>query len=296
MNPWATMPGTFSDSWKLTKTSFRLISADRALLVFPLVAGLATIAVIALLIAAEYWFVAPVILGGGSRTTLYEVVAIGLFVAAYIAAAFVSVYCTAALVGAATLKLNGQQPTAADGWKAARARIGRLAVWALITATVGLVIQAIQRRVGGIAGAALGAVGGFSWAILTYFMIPILLYEDPRPWPALKRSGQLFVSTFGRTLVTNVVLGLLIGLGLFGAVVLGVVGLYFLLGGHLALGLVLLGVAIAVAVIVALIGAAAEGILRAALYRYATTGKIDPDLMPVGYSTGPGPSGPAPLA
>lgn len=278
------MPGTFSDSWKLTKSSFRLISEDRALLVFPLVAGLATIGIIALLIAAEYWFVAPVIVGGGSLTTSYEVLAIVLFVVAYIALSFVSVYCTGALIGAATLKLNGQQPTAADGWKAARARVGRLAIWALITATVGLVIQAIQRRVGGIAGAAIGAVGGFSWAVLTYFMIPILLYEDQRPWPALKRSGHLFVSTFGRTLVTNLVLGLLIGLGLFGAFVLGVVGLYFLFGGHVAFGLALVGVAIAVAVIVALIGSAAEGILRAALYRFATTGKIDPDLMPKGYA------------
>ncbi len=282
------MPGTFSDSWKLTKTSFRLIAEDRALLVFPLVAGLATIAVIALLIAAEYWFVAPVILGGGSLTTPYEALAIVLFVAAYIATSFLSVYCTAALIGAATLKLNGQQPTAADGWKIARARIGRLTIWALITATVGLVIQAIQRRVGGIAGAVIGAAGGISWALVTYFMIPILLYEDQRPWPALKRSGHLFVSTFGRSLVTNLVMGLLIGLGVAAAVILGVIGLFLLFGGNVALGLALLGVGIAVGVIVALIGAAAEGILRAALYRYATTGKIDPDLMPQGYAAATG--------
>ncbi len=279
------MPGTFADSWKLTKTSFRLITEDRALLVFPLVAGLSTLAVIALLIAAEYWFVAPVVLGGGSRATPYEALAILLFIAAYLATSFLSVYCTAALIAAATLKLNGQQPTAADGWRVARARIGRLAIWALITATVGLVIQAIQQRVGGIAGSLIGAAGGFSWAILTYFMIPILLFEDQRPWPALKRSGHLFVSTLGRTLITNVVLGLLIGLGVVGAVLLGAFGLYLLFGGSLALGLALLGVGIAVAVVVLLIGSTAEGVLRAALYRYSTTGKIDPDLMPAGYAT-----------
>jgi hypothetical protein len=282
------MPGTFSDSWKLTKTSFRLIAEDRALLIFPLVAGLATIGVIGLLIAAEYWFVAPVILGGGSLSTPYEALAIVLFIAAYLATTFLSVYCTAALIGAATMKLNGQQPSAADGWKIARARIGRLTIWALITATVGLIIQAIQQRVGGIAGSLIGAAGAFSWAILTYFMIPILLFEDQRPWPALKRSGHLFVSTFGRTLVTNVVLGILIAVGIVGAVILGVVGLIFLFGGSIALGLVLIGVAIAVAVIVALVGATAEGILRAALYRYATTGKIDPDLMPKGYAAATG--------
>ncbi len=287
------MPGTFSDSWKLTKTSFRLIREDRALLVFPLVAGIATIAVIVLLIAAEYWFVAPVIVGGGSLTTPYEVLALVLFLVAYLASTMISVYCTAALIGAATLKLSGQQPTAADGWRVARARLGRLIGWALITATVGLVIQAISRRVGGIAGAVIGAAGAFSWGVITYFAIPVLLYENQGAWASLKRSAHLFVSTFGRTLFSNLALGLLIGLGVFAAFLLGVAGLVVLTGGSIALGLTLLGIAIAVGVIVALIGSAAEGILRAALFRYATTGKIDPDLMPAAYAAAL-PSAPAP--
>ncbi len=287
------MPGTFSDSWKLTKTSFRLIREDRALLVYPLVAGIATIAVIVLLIAAEYWFVAPVIVGGGSLTTPYEVLALVLFLVAYLASTMISVYCTAALIGAATLKLSGQQPTAADGWRVARARLGRLIGWALITATVGLVIQAISRRVGGIAGAVIGAAGAFSWGVITYFAIPVLLYENQGAWASLKRSAHLFVSTFGRTLFSNLALGLLIGLGVFAAFLLGVAGLVVLAGGSIALGLTLLGIAIAVGVIVALIGSAAEGILRAALFRYATTGKIDPDLMPAAYAAAL-PSAPAP--
>jgi hypothetical protein len=293
--PPGTMPGTFSDSWKLTKTSFRLIAEDRSLLVFPLVAGLATIAVIVLLIGAEFWFVAPVIEGGGPLTTPYEVLAVALFLVAYVAMAFLSVYCTAALIGAATLKLSGQQPTAADGWRIARGRLGRLIVWALISATVGLVIQAISSRVGGIAGAIIAGAGEFTWGVMTYFMIPILLYENQRPWPALRRSGSLFAGTFGRTLVTNLALGLLIGLGIFGAFLLGVLGVLLLFGGSLAVGLTLIGVGVAVGVLVALIGAAAEGILRAALYRYATTGKIDPDLLPAQYAQSGRPA-PTPLA
>jgi len=43
-------------------------------------------------------------------------------------------------------------------------------------------------------------------------------------------------------------------------------------------------------VVVGLVGAAAEGVLRAALYRFAITRKIDPDLLPPAYrvrGTGP---------
>jgi hypothetical protein len=289
------MVGTFADSWKLTKTSFRLIREDRALLVFPLVAGLSILGVIALLLLGEFWLLAPAVSSGGP-STLVEVAGVVLFLAAYLVMTFLSVYCTAALVGAATLKLSGQQPIAADGWKIARARLGRLVVWALLTATVGLVVQAISSRVRGIGGLIIGGVAGVAWGVVTYFMIPVLLFEDQRPWPALKRSGHLFTSTFGRSVVSNLVLGLLLGVGIVAAVVLAILGVVLVAGGALVPGLVLLGVGIAVAVIVALIGSAAEGILRAALYRYATTGNIDPSLLPSAYQ-GSGTTTPsAPLA
>lgn len=287
------MVGTFSDSWKLTKTSFRLILEDRALLVFPLVAGLSILGVLVLMLLGEYWLFGPGL--GSSVSSATEALGIVVFLLAYFAMAFLSIYCTAALIGAATLKLGGQQPTAKDGWRIARAKIGRLLIWSVITVTVGLVIQAISSRVRGIAGAVIGAVGGITWAVVTYFMIPVLLYEDQRPWPALKRSAHLFTSTFGRSIVTNLVLALILGLGIFAAVVLGVIGLVMVFTGSLVLGLVFLGVGVALGVFVALIGAAAEGVLRAALYRYATTGKIDPDLLPPAYQTAPAPPGAAPL-
>jgi len=276
------MPGTFSDSWKLTKTSFRLIREDRALLVFPLVAGLSILGIIVLLLFGEFWVYSSA-LASGSTSGATDAAGIGLFLVAYFPMVFLSVYCTAALVAAATLKLSGQQPTAADGWKAARARLGRLVLWAVLTATVGLVIQAVASRLRGIAGAIIGAVGGVTWGVVTYFMIPVLLYEDQRPWPALKRSAHLFTSTFGRSLVSNLVLGLILGLGIVAAVVLVIVGIFVAAGGALVLGLALVGVGLAIGVMVALIGATAEGILRAALYRYATTGQIDPTLLPTAY-------------
>jgi hypothetical protein len=289
------MPGTFSDSWKLTKTSFRLITEDRALLVFPLVGGLAILGVLALFLLGAVWVV-PLASGGGGMASTFEAVTVVLFLAMYFAVWWISVYATAGLVGAATLKLNGQQPTAADGWRIARSRIGALTVWALITATVGLVIQLVARRVGGIAGAVIAIAGGATWSVATYFMVPVLLYEKGGAWASIRRSGHLFVSTFGRTLVTNFVLGLILAAGIVAAVVIGILGLFVLVGGSTLVGLLLIVAAVAIAVLVALIGAAAEGILRAALYRYAVTGKVDPDLMPAAYRSATPGGSPPPLS
>lgn len=282
------MPGTFSDSWKLTKTAFRLIREDRALLIFPLVAGLSILGVLGLLALGMFWLILPP-LASGTLSNAYAALGVALFLLAYFAMAFLSIYCTAALVGAATLKLNGQQPTAADGWRVARSRVGRLLAWAILTATVGLLIQAISSRVRGVGGVLIAGIGGASWAVVTYFIIPVILYEDQGAWRSLSRSGKLFISTFGRSIVSNVVVGLLIAAGLFAGVVLVVVGA-LLLGTSLYLGIGVIVLGLAIGAVVVLIGSAAEGILRAALYRYATTGKIVPDLLPSAYAVPPPPS------
>jgi Family of unknown function (DUF6159) len=274
--------GTFSDSWRLTKISFGLIFQDSALLVFPLVAGLSSIAVLALFALGTY-FLAPLLLIGGSLSTSYEVVGLVLFLVAYFSTTFITVYATAALVGAATLKLEGQQPTASDGWKIARANLSRLLVWALIAATVGLVIQAISTRFRGAAGIIIGGIAGATWAIATYFVVPVIIYQETTPWQSLGRSAKMFLNTFGRTLVTNIVMALLVGAGIVAAVVLGVIGLFLVFSGQTFFGVILIVTALGVGVLFALLGASAEGVLRAALYRYATTGKIDPDLLPQAY-------------
>ena len=277
------MPGTFSDSWRLTKISFGLIFQDSALLVFPLVAGLSAIAVLALFAFGTY-FLAPLLLIGGSLSTSYEVVGVVLFFVAYFSTTFITIYATAGLIGAATLKLQGLQPRASDGWKIARANLGRLFVWSLLAATVGVLIQVLSSRVRGAAGMVIGGIAGATWALATYFVIPVIIYERSSPWQSLGRAARMFLNTFGRTLVTNIVLGLIVAAGVIGAIVLGAVGLYLIfVSGVALLGVLLIVTGLGLGVLVVLLGATAEGVLRAALYRYATTGRIDPDLMPQAY-------------
>ena len=126
-------------------------------------------------------------------------------------------------------------------------------------------------------------------------MVPVLLYESDGAWKSMTRSAHLFISTFGRSLITNLVVGLIVGAGIVAAVVVGVIGLLVWFGGSALVGLILVVSAVAIALIVALVGTAAEGVVRAALYRYATTGKVDPDLLPTAYRYANPVSSPPPL-
>jgi hypothetical protein len=279
--------GTFGDSWQLTKTSFRVIKEDKALLLFPLVSGLSAIGIIILfalgLFTLQFY-------GNLATDTTTQVVAAVLALIVYFALWIISIYFTGALVGAAMMKLNGGQPTFHDGMAAASKNLGKLIVWALIAGTVMLIIRAISSALsrrggtGAIVGMIFSLGAGITWAILTYFMIPVLMFEQESSWKSIKRSAGLFRNTFGKTFISNLALGLILAAGFILGIVLLFVGIYLVFTfAPWVLGLAVALVGLAVIVFMVILSAAAEGVLVTALYRFATTGQISPGMIPPQY-------------
>ena len=283
--------GSFADSWQITKTSLRLIREDPAMLALPVLSGLSLLAVIALL--AVPWVVLDLtnpssfssLTSQGAGQALLAVCAL----AAYFVCVFLANLFAAALVWMATNRLDGGRPTVRQALGFARQKWVRILVWSLVAGTVGLVIRALERRLGFIGGLIVGAIAGATWAITTYFIIPVVVFESGGMVTSFKRSATLFLQTFGRTILSNLY-AVLIGVGLF------VLGLVVVIGGFVvgfstgsfALGAALVLVGLAIWVFAAVLMSALEGILRAALYRYATTGRIAPGLVPSEYQRGMG--------
>lgn len=273
--------GTFGDSWTLTKTSFRVIKEDKALLLFPLVSGLTMIAII-IMFALGFFTLS---FYGTFNSSAGQAVVVVLAIVFYFLLLFVSVFFQGALVGAAMMKLNGGQPTFGDGMKAARANIGRLLAWALISGTVLLLIRMISSRFRGITGLIISTAAGLAWGAMTYFVVPVIMFEKEGAWKSFKRSASLFAHTFGRTFISNIVLGLLLALGFILGIVLLVAGAYviFATAAPLVAGVVLVLLGLAVLIFMVILSSAAEGVLVTALYRFATTGQAAPGMIPPQY-------------
>jgi hypothetical protein len=173
-------------------------------------------------------------------------------------------------MAAAMIRLNGGNPTISDGLKVANENLRRIAGWALVSATVGLLLRAIAERFGWV-GRIIAGIAGAAWGVVTYLVVPVLIFEKIGPWAAVKRSGSLLRQTWGEAAGGYLTLG-----GIF--LLLALPGLLFiLLGAVLGSGIgVIVGLAIAIVywLILALLGSAAQSILVTALYRYATTGKV----------------------
>jgi hypothetical protein len=261
-----------SNSWQLVKASAAVLQADKELLVFPIVS-----AVLSLLVAAT--FVVPIILAGiFDSTVLAEsgVPALGyVFVFLfYVVQYFVIFFCNTALVGAALIRLRGGDPTVSDGFRIAGSRIGVILGYALIAATVGMILRAISERSGFIGKLVVGLVG-LAWNLATYLVVPVLAVENVGPIEAVKRSSAYLRKTWGEQIAGNVGMGLVFGLVAFATLVVGALLFVLAAMAESVVLMVLVGGLVVLALVAnALISSALGGVYSAAVYRYAAEGNV----------------------
>jgi len=250
--------------WQLTKVSLSILRREKGLILLPFL-SLLTTGVAWILFFLGIFFFVPNPTNPFGSVFFYAGLAVVYFITF-----FVSIYFNAAVMGAAMIRLNGGDPTISDGLKVASENLRRIAGWALLSATVGLILRAIADRAG-IIGRIIAGFAGAAWGVITYLVVPVLIFEKVGPWAAVKRSGSLLRKTWGEAMGGYFSLGAIF-------LLLALPGLLLLLGGVAIGGIVglLIGGAVAVVywLILGLLGAAAQSILVTALYRYATTGKL----------------------
>jgi hypothetical protein len=252
----------FRNSWELAKSSWAILRADKELIALPVLSGLASI------VTAVAFFVPILAIGGGvdGEFTFGPVSAV-LTGVAYVALAYVTIFFNAALVHAADERMRGGDPTLGSALRGAANRAGRILPWAIVSATVTMILKAIEERAGFV-GVIVARIAGIAWSLVTFLVLPVLVIEGIGVKDAVKRSGELFKRTWGEQVVTNAGIGLVGLVAMLAALPLVVVGAS--VGGPAGIacfvlaGLYLLGV---IAVTSAL-----SGIFQTALYHYAANG------------------------
>ena len=249
------------NSLALAKSSWRVLKADKELLLLPVISGIAS------LIVAASFVVAIFATGGGmermSNSTLL------LLVVMYFALAYITIFFNTALVSAANERLEGGDPTIGSAIRGAARRAGRILPWALLSAAVSIVLRAIEERVGLVGRIVVGLLG-VAWSVVTFLVLPIIVIEGAGTVNALKKSGSLLRRTWGENLAGNFGLGLIGLLLILPAIALVIAGA--VAGGGLG------GTAIAAGVVwgivVGALIAALSAIYQTALYHFAVAGQV----------------------
>lgn len=274
--------GRLSNSWTVFKESVGVLKKDKELLVLPVLSGIASLIVVASFVFPAYTSGLIDRVNAGDQNAEYTGYALMLL--AYLVLSFVTIYFQSALIFGANERLGGGDPTIGSALRGANSKLGKIFLWSLFAATVSLLIQALEqalRRAGNqLAASILGSILGTAWSLMTYFVIPVVLFEEKSTFASLKRSGSLFKQRWGESLVGEWGIGMFMGL----ITILSMVVVFLLASVIAPLGfaaLVTFGVAAVLwFVLLAVVGQALGGIYRVALYRFASKGEVVPYFTP----------------
>jgi Family of unknown function (DUF6159) len=258
--------GRISRGWALAKRSFEVLRADRSLVVFPVVSGIATLGA-----AIAIFGPATAIYGSSGRSEVVLVVA-GI-IAAYLLT-FIAVFFNTALAAAAAQSLAGRDTSFTDGFDAARGRLPTIVQWSLVQGTVGLVLGLIENYLGdSIAGRIITGLANFAWSAATFFVVPVIALEGLGPKPAFHRSVTVLKARWGEGVVGSVsITGVVLLVALVPLIVLGGGGIALMASAPGA-GAALLAVAVVIFLVAMVVAGTLNAIFRVALYQFATQGQ-----------------------
>jgi hypothetical protein len=260
-----------SRSFALARSSWDVLRTDKKLLIFPILSGICCLVVLASFVTP---FIFLLVVQQKQPEELPQwLYAVATF-AFYFCNYFVIVFFNSALTSCALARFEGLEPTVGGGLKAAFARLPQILAWALVSATVGMLLKMIENaneQVGRIISALLGT----AWSIVTFFVVPILVVENVGPITAIQRSISVLKRAWGEALVGNFGIGLVMFLLALPIVLVLMVGIFLCATpGLLPVGALVIVLALVGFVGLAAVSSAMNNIFVAALYRYAAQGRV----------------------
>lgn len=270
--------GRIARSWDLIGKSWSILVQDKKLLFLPVASAVASSAISVVMLGGYALAFRPEVQAflaasnrGSNHRQISQAMWIFLFLF-YLVNYFIVVYFNVALVSAALDRLAGGSASVNEGLEMAWARKFRIFQWALLSATVGILLRAFEERLG-----SLGRLGvrlfGVAWNFGSYFVVPVLAVEDVGPAEAIYQSAQLIRETWGEEIAGGFSFGLI-----FFFLAIPGIALPFILYKGLGSAGMIAGIVAAViyGVLLAITSATLQGIFNAALFRYAKTGETSP--------------------
>lgn len=294
--------GKLASTWVLMKASWHVVVNNKRLLILPVI----SLFCLALVLAS---FIAPVVAANWGVITGAEEVVLrrdtpgeteevklnlslgiwtppqegsppiehvrfyGVIFAFYFANYFVIIFFNSAVVASALFWMRGSAPSLSAGLGAAVKRLPQIAGWALLSATVGLLLKIIEnsnRRAAQIVASLLG----MAWTIMAYLAVPVLVVEGRGPVGSLKESVSLLRRSWGQQLIGGFAFGLIYFLFSLVGLAIIAVGIYLASAvGSVAPALLLGAVAVVYFALLLVVSSVLKPVFQAALYAYAKEGK-----------------------
>lgn len=267
---------TFRRSYHIFREALTVLARDKELLLFPFLSGIFAILAFVTMVFAGWtsgFFLR--IANAGERSLEANVLGYAALFVWYFVSWFIVLYFNVAVVHCARMRLDGGDPTLADGFRASNAHLGRIVAWAAISATVGLILKIIADR-SRLLGKIITSLVGAAWSIATFFIVPVMIFEHRSIRDSVRSSTALIRKTWGEGLIGHGGIGVFIMLLVLPGLALPIAG--FMISPMAAI--VGLGVMVLYWLLLGILSSALTAIYRTCLYLYATQGRTPAGFTP----------------
>jgi len=260
--------GRISYTIEMMKSSWEVLKQEKQLVLFPLISGVCCLLVV-ISFAASLWPAGGI--PSPEKMRQNPVLYYGLLFVFYFVNYLIVIFFNSALVTCAILRMRGGEATFSTGINAALSRLPQIAGWALVSATVGIVLRILEDR-SRLVGRLVAGLLGMAWSVTTFFVVPILVVEKKGPFGAVRESAALLRKTWGEQLIGAFGFGLvffLLSLPGFIAIVVG----FLMLPAMPPLGVLVIAAGMIYVMSLGLVQSTLQTIFQAAVYLYARDGR-----------------------
>ena len=194
-----------SNGWQIAINSLKVLKANRQLIIFPILSGISFVLILTSFLVGMF------AVAGWDADNIKEIGKAGsyaLMFVFYILNYFVVVFFNTALIHCTSLYFKGEEVTIRKGLDFSMSRIGAIFAWAVLAGTIGAILKLIQENAGFI-GKIITGIIGMVWGVATFFVVPVIAYENLGPVAAVKRSSQIMKEKWGESIGASFGIGII---------------------------------------------------------------------------------------
>ncbi len=167
----------FSTSLELVKIAFSYIKEEGELFVYALLSFFSSALIIASFVVTDIFYIERLDNLPKDQQQLVMYAVMFIF---YLVLYFITFFFNTAVITSVKRKLNGEENKFGDGMRDSMKHTGKIFQWAMVSATVSLILRIIESKFkeDSIVGSIIVKLLGGAWSILTFFAFPMMILQD----------------------------------------------------------------------------------------------------------------------
>ncbi|MDD2565421.1 MAG: DUF6159 family protein [Candidatus Gracilibacteria bacterium] len=197
----------FFASFELIKIAFSYVRQEGELFVYALLSFISSFIILASFAITDFFYIEKL---ENISQDQKQLITYGVMFIFYLVFYFITFFFNTAIITSVKRKLNGEENKFGDGIRDSMANLGKILQWALVSATVALILRIIESKFkeNSTVGKLIVKFLGGAWSILTFFAFPMMILQNKGPIDSVKESSLLFKKTWGEMAILNIGSGL----------------------------------------------------------------------------------------